>query len=332
MFISNNAWNQTLNQIPHDIYHRAEYVEADALSVNQDASPLLYLNNHFAIPLVARSINSDFWDATSPYGYGSPLSLDTPSSNTASKCFQDVIDEFANAGCVSLFVRMHPFLDSSIESSSVVTFDEPAATTWMDLKVNENERLLTLRRDHRRAVRLAREFGVKIHKDLNFRYLDEFIFYYSETMNRLGAQSRYYFSREYFLRILIGLAPNASLFVATVNSEFAAGAIISNVGTVSQYHLSATNTRFLDTHAMKLLLFEAANDLSRNGLEVFHLGGGLGGSDDSLFKFKAGFSDSRASFQTARIICNPDEYNRLVSERPNDAPDTSFFPEYRAPM
>ena len=60
---------------------------------------------------------------------------------------------------------------------------------------------------------------------------------------------------------------------------------------------------------------------------------GLGGSADSLFHFKAGFSDQRHAFHTWRVVVDPAEYAALTRTRNPEASGNGFdghFPAYRA--
>ena len=72
---------------------------------------------------------------------------------------------------------------------------------------------------------------------------------------------------------------------------------------------------------------------TREGREILHLGGGLGGREDSLMLFKAGFSDRRHPFRTWRWIVLPEAYARLAAaraaRRAGPAPSPDFFPAYR---
>ena len=68
------------------------------------------------------------------------------------------------------------------------------------------------------------------------------------------------------------------------------------------------------------------------GAAYMHLGGGLGGREDSLFHFKAGFSKQRADFFTYRVIADPSAYETLCArwQEHHHAPlDETFFPAYR---
>jgi hypothetical protein len=68
---------------------------------------------------------------------------------------------------------------------------------------------------------------------------------------------------------------------------------------------------------------------AERGDRVIHLGGGRGGSNDSLFAFKARFSPRRHEFYTGRWVLDPRRYDRLAQLAPD--PDPGYFPPYRAP-
>ncbi|MNL77439.1 hypothetical protein D3C87_2036190 [compost metagenome] len=66
------------------------------------------------------------------------------------------------------------------------------------------------------------------------------------------------------------------------------------------------------------------------GLDFFHIGGGVAGSDDdSLFFFKSSFSDYRCNYQIWQMIIDSEKYNELAEKVIVDVNDT-FFPMYRA--
>jgi hypothetical protein len=80
------------------------------------------------------------------------------------------------------------------------------------------------------------------------------------------------------------------------------------------------------------LLFDEASVIGKNmGMRYLHLGGGVGGREDSLFNFKCGFSDLFMNFNTWRYIANLSIYNNLVEERcKNTDFNTMKFPLYRS--
>jgi hypothetical protein len=69
------------------------------------------------------------------------------------------------------------------------------------------------------------------------------------------------------------------------------------------------------------------------GATVLHLGGGVGGAQDSLFDFKSGFGTGRHVFRLWKRVLRPDVYRALDEARREirGEPDPKFFPTYRAP-
>ena len=67
--------------------------------------------------------------------------------------------------------------------------------------------------------------------------------------------------------------------------------------------------------------------VNRGEFSVFHLGGGLGGKEDSLFKFKSGFSKNTADFYLIKSIFNVPLYDELSQDTDENI---EFFPAYRA--
>ena len=62
------------------------------------------------------------------------------------------------------------------------------------------------------------------------------------------------------------------------------------------------------------------------GAEIFHLGGGRGSGEDSLFRFKAGFSAARHRFALWCWVIDEPAYAGLTGGQP----PTAYFPAYRA--
>ena len=70
------------------------------------------------------------------------------------------------------------------------------------------------------------------------------------------------------------------------------------------------------------------------GAKILHLGGGLGGADDSLYRFKLGFGTDVHPFYTLRVVhdrATYDELNRSVVSGEHEESDDAFFPPYRRP-
>ncbi len=93
-----------------------------------------------------------------------------------------------------------------------------------------------------------------------------------------------------------------------------------------QYHLAGTSEEFIRETPMKLILDEARLIGNETSAISLHLGGGVGGSDDdSLFKFKSGFSKDFKQFSVWKYIVDEKVYDELSS----NITDTNYFPKYR---
>jgi lipid II:glycine glycyltransferase (peptidoglycan interpeptide bridge formation enzyme) len=101
------------------------------------------------------------------------------------------------------------------------------------------------------------------------------------------------------------------------------------------YHLSASDREYQILAATNLLLYEAACWGCDNGYKTFHLGGGLGSKEDSLYKFKKAFNNnSNTYFSIGKKIFDQSKYDELIRIRKiEDAViniESTFFPLYRA--
>ena len=79
------------------------------------------------------------------------------------------------------------------------------------------------------------------------------------------------------------------------------------------------------------MLYTVACDGCDSGYKTFHLGGGVGSREDSLYKFKKAFYkyDGR-QYSIGRMIFDEDKYNYLVKLREVEKGRANFFPLYRA--
>jgi hypothetical protein len=108
---------------------------------------------------------------------------------------------------------------------------------------------------------------------------------------------------------------------------------------IAQDHLGGTRKKFLAYSPDRLVVDAERRWAADQGLRVLHLGGGVGGREDSLFRFKAGFSNRRHRFATWRWVLRPDVYSMLCQQNDQGksrhgkrASAPHYFPAYRAPV
>jgi lipid II:glycine glycyltransferase (peptidoglycan interpeptide bridge formation enzyme) len=147
-------------------------------------------------------------------------------------------------------------------------------------------------------------------------------------MERVNASEMYFFPNDYFYRFIENL-PSA-LFLAYYEGEAICGSLATSCNGIIQLHLNATKDEYLKLSPLKIVWDYIRRDAITRNERWMHLGGGVGGKDDTLFQFKTRFSDLRFSFKTWRYIHDEEAYARLVFKKfANQVPPSSFFPLYR---
>ena len=137
--------------------------------------------------------------------------------------------------------------------------------------------------------------------------------------------------KEYLYHFLNNKDFKARLLLAKKENVITAGGVFTLTGRIMQYHLSSTKFEYRKDAPMKLILDQARLIGIENNMDYLHLGGGVNGSSaDSLFEFKAGFSDIRFVFSIWQLIVNEMKYSYLIDFFNIDRKKISnFFPVYR---
>lgn len=282
-------------------------------------------------PLVLRPTSDGLRDGVSPYGYSGPLRVGGD-GGFRDDAWAEGSAFLAAQGLVSLFVRLHPLLDP-IPPSRVGTSVRHGDIVILDLAKSEDEQWREVRKSHRSGIRRAERAGCTVEVgDLDG--LSELVRLYRSTMSRRGAAAYYQFTDDYFDGVRRHLRGRITVALARLGDEVVAASMLLTASDIVQAHLSGWDDRFARIAPMKLLDHASIRWARAHGYRWFSFGGGLGGSDDSIMEYKAGFSDGRAPFHTVRVVLKPERYRQLVkSTHPNADPNdlTTYFPLYRAP-
>ncbi|HTS74187.1 MAG TPA: GNAT family N-acetyltransferase [Gaiellaceae bacterium] len=290
--------------VPDDAYLKREYAETALLL---DPGELVLLHAEGTVfPCIVRE-----WqgvpDVTGLYGFGGPV---------GDAAFYGAYEEWCRErGVVTTFTWFHPRFQNQAYSRFHV---EPRGGTvaWR----LEGDLFERLHRHHRRAVRKARDAGLEIRVTPAPADLEPFARLYERTMAEKGATGFYYFPGEYW-RALAG-REWLVLFEALEGDELRAALLGLTGGGWLHYHLGASERA---GGANNLLFLEAAEWARGKGFERFHLGGGVGGADDSLLQFKLRF-DEGGLIESAvgKAIHDNERYREL-----GGAGFDGFFPSYR---
>jgi hypothetical protein len=155
-------------------------------------------------------------------------------------------------------------------------------------------------------------------------------------MDRVNADDYYYFDRKYFKGLMEAEDLSMHLFSALYEGEVICSTIFSLCSEIVQSYLGGTKSAFLRCSPDRLVSDEARLWANGTGARFFHLGGGLGAREDSLFNFKAGFSHNRHDFYVWRLVVDKRAYGTLSNakeqwnkEHGQKPISKGFFPYYR---
>ncbi|OGR04666.1 MAG: hypothetical protein A2284_17275 [Deltaproteobacteria bacterium RIFOXYA12_FULL_61_11] len=332
-------WNDLLAALPserYDLYHREEYVAANA---GLDAEAVCYVferdTRRFLLPFLRRplpALGNDRFDFETPYGYGGPVSSDDD-PGFLSDAARALVSDLAGLGGVCGFLRFHPLLGNArmLDDTCTLRPNREVVVLPLDLP---GDRLLReeVHQKHRNAIHQARRKGVRCVQDPDLSGLPEFEHLYEQTMRRLGAAQAYYFPSTYFRR-LAALSPHVTLFRAVHEGNTVAAALFLHWHELGSYHLAGSVEDHLDLRPNHLLLYDAALELQAAGVRRLNLGGGTrSGSEDGLFRFKRRFSRHTAPFFVGELTLDLPAYTWLVErwERHGGNPAAgTLFQRYR---
>jgi hypothetical protein len=264
-----------------------------------------------SVPLVVREIeDAERADATSPYGYpGASVSGAGPAPAPSEV-------DWSASGLVSIFARERlsgePWLAGPTERSRVLIHD-PSRPRRLRPRLAEQ-----IRAGERDGWRVEAIPGPESAPDDRDRFAEA----YEQTMHRAGAAERYFFPRAYFDAVLS--FERSWLLAARRAGDFGAAAIAAVSDGTLHYYLGGTAQHALDSSPFKNVvatMLDLADELEL----PLNLGGGVE-PGDGLEAFKRGFANGDLPFFTQEVVCEPDEYERLLGGRQG----AGFFPAYRA--
>ncbi|NMH88207.1 peptidoglycan bridge formation glycyltransferase FemA/FemB family protein [Flavivirga algicola] len=329
-------WYNTLDDIGYyDFYHTYDYHYLSKLG-DEKAVLLKYTegNKVICFPFLIRKINdTDYFDATSVYGYAGPLQKNLDKNFDNSFFSKALNNYFVQEKIVSVFSRLNPFIINQEQVlKNIGQTKELGNVVNIDLTLPLDEQRAAYSKITKRYINKCRRQCQIIRSNCP-SHIDSFVNLYYENMDRVNAKEHYYFSKDYFLKFVNSNDYETDILFAILKDtdEIISAALMVKTNDVVQYHLSGTKAEFLDLSPIRLLIDEMRIIAKNEDKTFFNLGGGLGNSDDGLFRFKSSFSKDFKPFKIWKHIINKKVYDSLVEEyMPSDCDcDLDFFPLYR---
>ncbi|MBB2148460.1 GNAT family N-acetyltransferase [Pedobacter gandavensis] len=319
----------------YDFYHTWLYHSLDL-----SGDPFLFVyeedHNYIAFPLLKRAISqTSFSDLGSVYGYTGPIS---------NRKFEDMEDSFREKFMISflaflkkeqnisVFSRLHPLFNQYLLFEKFGGIHENGKTVAIDLSLSIEEQRKKYRRNTLKSVKKAWHAGYSVRESKTQEDIDLFYEIYTHNMERVEATDYYFFSKAYFMNLVGNEDFDCRLLLVCFKDEVVCGMITTFTNGIIQGHLVGTKHAYLVNSPAKFLVDEITLIGRKEGMKYLHLGGGVGFKMDTLFNWKAGFSDLFLEYKSWRYVANNMVYHALVNKRKIDQhkKDIDFFPLYRA--
>lgn len=296
--------------VPCLIYHEKDGGRLCYVMMQEDLADIASLTNCIK--------KNEYFDWTTPYGYGGPLTEGSISPVWMLDFMEELTYWCRKHQIVSQFFRFHPLLQNQKVLEGISDIIYLKKTVYIDTEDKETI-FKNMTPNNRNMVRKALKNEIEIVTDHGER-IEDFIKIYMATMKKNGAKDYYYFEREYFDSIIRDMCSNLVFFYAMYQGLPISASIFFYNDKYMHYHLSGTLPEYRKLAAANLLLSKAADWAADHGIKRFHLGGGVE-IEDSLLTFKRHFNrNGLLNYCIGRTIFNQDDYNYLVELKENNTP------------
>ena len=330
-------WDEIVKSfVEYDIYYLSGYVKA--FMIHGDGEPQLL---HYEVEglkaiyvyMKRKTIIKGYYDSVTPYGYGGVLFEGDTSEHNLQAFWHDYMQKMQEECIVDNFVRYHPILANAVPMKQISTVIDLGKTVAFELS-SEEVIWNNIISKNRNMIRKAEKNNIEIRHGKGIDLFKDFKRIYNATMEKDHAEEYYFFSEAFYESIHRDLYNNYEIFYAVLNGQPIAISIMLFANKQMHYHLSGSLIEYRNLAPSNLLLYKAALWGHDQGYKTFHLGGGIGSKEDSLYKFKASFNrKSNFQFSIGKEIFDQEKYDRLVAFRiANDSKfdkESHFFPLYR---
>lgn len=330
--VAAEEWDGLLDRLGlGDVYFRSAYLQS-AWLLGQGQPIFLHLSDDrgdLVFPCLFRDAPNGYADIGTPMGYGGPLAAGTDPPVGG---FFEAYERWCDANrVVATFARFQPALANQRVAEGRWHLEQIGHSIgWRLGGLGSDELVAGMDSHHRRVVRKAGRDGLAVSVEERPADLAEFVALYEDTMRRREASSFYFFPEEYWAHLVGPLGAALIRADAQVAGETVASILCLASRPTLHYHLGASSERGQELGANHLLFVETAAWAAARGFAQFHLGGGVGGFEDSLYEFKRRFDPGGTlPALLGKAVHDEEAYRELSGVERVDY--EGYFPAYRRP-
>ncbi len=344
-FSNKDSWKEIIKE--KEIYYQWEYI--DAFYKNGDGEPFLvyakHKDNYVFNVCLKRDISSEkqfkqiltentYFDISTPYGYGGVDIIGNKDDELLKYYFNEFYRYCKVNNIISEFVRLNPLTDNyELYRDTDYEIINIAKTIYIKLE-SEEQIWNDMESKCRNKIRKAEKNGLIVKTGYDEKMFKEFVKLYIETMKRDNAEEYYFFKPDFFESIYNNLKDYATIYTTYLDDKPINSILVIFCGNNVHYHLSGTDSAYMNLGANNLTLYKIAVDMQKKEYKKFHLGGGYGGDQSPLLTFKKAFNkNGLLDFYIGKKIFDEGTYKKLVELRTKEkefSENSSFFPLYRA--
>lgn len=321
-----------------DIYFLDEYISLylkkgeEIFKFKYEDKGNFFINKSVKRPIIKiGTINMDdgFYDLETAYGYGGfyTNSDDDKFHLEAIKAYDY---QCKKENIIAEFIRFNPFnhfpicneeyFDLNLYDRDTVVID--LNQDYEDVKKSYSSSLI-------RNINKANRNGLVLNRELiNEKSIGIFFSLYTETMKKNNASDFYFFSKQYFKKLL-GIA-GVKLYSCAYKNKIISMVITFEGSDVVYYHLGATDSNYYDLNPNPFV-FDSLVKQMVNKKRYFYLGGGTSSNEeDSLLKFKQKFSKLTKPFYISGKVFNQKIYDQYIDIwKSQSKKNVEYFLKYR---
>ncbi len=314
------AWKQVLERLENrdDVFSSQEYF---SLFEDRNSKPELFIFEEnggiFVLPYLKYSIPGyEYCDFETGYGYSGPLSSNSDAYfiNEAWRAFQGCC---RNSGIVAGFIRFNPLTGNHALAGNIVRLYKDRKVVVLDITGQSIEGIWKTEysSNNRNKIQMALKNNVEVKTGDDIQALGVFHQMYLKTMDRLGADDFYRFEWAFFEKMEKLLKGSFTVLLGYKDGIPIASSLLLYGGNIITYFLSATEDEARKIGAANLLRHEAVLFGRQKGIRHINFGGGkTSAEDDSLLRFKSGFSKDSADFYYGTFLSDADAYNSICRD------------------
>lgn len=345
-------WKDIVEAMPaKDVFYTAEYMKLFEKYFDQQAFLFDFKNgsNRILHTFFKRKIDTgifsseetavrgrDMYDLVSPWYFGGLLMNGSGCERSLPDFFSAFREYCIQNNIVSEFMRLNPMFTQESYLGGFVDLKKFNDIVYIDLSQDEDVIWRNMKDSNREKIRKARRNKVVISNTRNDSDVEEFHRLYLDSMKRKNAGSYYFFSLDFLKDIFSFFPEDSTLLLARYQGKLIGGIMMLGKYDCAYSYLSTSDPDFLNLGANNILKYEGTNWAKKRGYRYFVLGGG-NAVNDSLFKFKASFSNTYRSFFIGTIVYNKELYDLLTGLKIRHEEKTGkyvsskrdFFPRYR---